>query len=68
VLQSRLEVPELGSTAYNGYAWAGGLGVGAVVPLNEYFFVDAGASIDVVGPMRLSLHGALGIPIPLSHL
>ena len=73
ILQTRIEAnhPELGSlgsTAFNGYAPGIGMSVGVLVPINEYFFFDAGGSVDLIGPTRLSLHAALGIPIPLANL
>lgn len=73
ILQTRIEAihPELGSlgtTAFNGYAPGIGMTVGVLVDIHEYFFFDAGGSVDLIGPMRLSMHAALGIPIPLANL
>lgn len=47
-----------------------GLGprVGVLVPLNEYFFLDLGLSMDLVGPETFRGVIGLGLPIPLSHL
>ncbi|MBI2389274.1 MAG: hypothetical protein HYV09_06635 [Deltaproteobacteria bacterium] len=41
---------------------------GVLAPLSEYFFVDAGLGMDLVGPERLRGSIAIGLPIPLSHL
>ncbi|MBL8717254.1 MAG: hypothetical protein JNL79_14805 [Myxococcales bacterium] len=47
-----------------------GLGprVGVLVPLNDYFFLDLGFSMDLVGPETFRGAIGLGLPIPLSHL
>jgi hypothetical protein len=73
ILQSRLDAthPELGglgATASNGYAPSIAIGSGVWWDMSEFFFVDAGVSVDAWGPMRLSGHVALGLPIPLSNL
>jgi hypothetical protein len=58
----------LGATPYAALAGAVGLGAGAIVPLNDYFFIDAGVRGDVVGPMLPTFHAAIGLPIPLANL
>jgi hypothetical protein len=42
--------------------------LGVLVPIDEYFFVDAGMSIDVVGAEGIRGGIGIGLPIPLSHL
>jgi hypothetical protein len=62
-----LSVPEYGAPFHvfvPGVALRGGLRV----PLGEYFFADAGLGAGVVGPERVTLDVALGIPIPLDNL
>lgn len=59
----RLRVGDLQKTLF-------GVGprVGVLVPIDEYFFVDAGMSIDVLGHEGIRGGIGLGLPIPVSHL
>ncbi len=41
---------------------------GALVPIDEYFFVDGGVSIDLVGYEGVRGMIGIGLPIPMSHL
>jgi hypothetical protein len=47
-----------------------GLGprAGILFPIDEYFFVDAGMSIDVLGGEGIRGGIGIGLPIPFSHL
>ncbi len=48
----------------------GGVGprFGVLIPLSEYFFVDAGIGRDLIGSDELRGTIGIGLPIPLSHL
>lgn len=48
----------------------GGVGprFGVLIPLSEYFFVDAGIGRDLIGSDELRGTVGIGLPIPLSHL
>lgn len=48
----------------------GGVGprFGVLIPLSEYFFLDAGIGKDVIGSDELRGTIGIGLPIPLSHL
>ena len=41
---------------------------GVLVPLSEYFFLDAGVGVGLLGPERFTLDVGLGLPIPLANL
>ncbi len=41
---------------------------GVLVPLSQYFFLDAGVGIGILGPERFTLDVGLGLPIPLANL
>jgi len=56
------------SAPFNAYAPGLGLRAGVLVPLNEYFFVDTGLGLGIVGPQRVSIDVGLGLPIPLANL
>lgn len=47
---------------------AAGLRAGVLLPLSEYFFLDAGIGRDVIGPDTMRATIGLGLPIPISHL
>jgi hypothetical protein len=48
--------------------FAVGARIGAIVPINEYFFVDAGIGRDVIGADTMRATIGIGLPIPVSHL
>lgn len=41
---------------------------GVLIPLSEYFFLDAGVGVGILGPERFTLDVGLGLPIPLANL
>lgn len=41
---------------------------GVLVPIDEYFFVDGGVSVDLVGYEGVRGMIGIGLPIPMSHL
>jgi len=65
-LRAHVDRLQMGSDSFNRF----GLGprFGVLLPLSEYFFLDAGIGKDVVGSDELRATIGIGLPIPLSHL
>ncbi|MCC6527954.1 MAG: hypothetical protein IT373_35235 [Polyangiaceae bacterium] len=68
VLFTRLTAEGSGRASLYAAAPGVALAAGLLLPVSQYFFADVGVAVAPYGPERLSLFGALGVPIPLANL